>query len=123
MSVEPVHGVLVQGAPMLPDGPVILGIAVLTEDGEVMGAARCRHPPAWLWRASRLCIGYGETVITIARGGTYAAGLIVAMPAAWTGPGPVPLAPMWRISLGRPAELRAGNSMHVLDGVVAIIPD
>lgn len=124
MSVELVP---VVGAPM-PEGPVVLGIAVFTAGGELMGAARCPAPPAWLWRDGRLCVAYGEVRVVMRRRGWYAYGVICAMPAVITGAAPaggvvqLPLVPLWRIGLGESHELRAGDDMHVLDGLVAIVP-
>jgi hypothetical protein len=106
----------------LPDGPCSLGIAVFTADGTPLGAARCPFPPVWLWRGGRLCIAYGATRVVLRRRGVYAFGVICAIPATAEGT-VVPVAPMWRISLGEPHELRAGDNISILDGVVAITPD
>lgn len=116
----------VVGAP-LPDGPVTLVIAVFTAGRDMMGAAACPAQPRWLWRAGRLCVAYGRTRVVMRRGGVYAYGVICAIPEA--GPAPaagvvrLPLAPLWRISLGEGCELRPGDNMTIMDGVVEIIPD
>jgi hypothetical protein len=112
----------------MPDGPVVLWIAVFTAAGELMGAAPAELRPAWLWRDGRLCVAYGPVTVTVFSPGWYAFGVICAVPLSELGASHsrvsrMPFVPLWRISLGEPQELRAGDNIHVLDGVVAIIPE
>jgi hypothetical protein len=101
--------------PVMPDGPVVLGIAIFTEAGEYMGAARCDWPPEWLWRDGMLCVAYGPCQVIVRRPGRYSYGMICAVA------GRVAV-PLWRIGLGEPQQMRAGDDINVLDGVVAIEP-
>jgi len=107
-------------AGQLPDGPVELWFAVYDADGMLMGAAPATVPPTWLWRDGRLCLAYGHVRVIMSRPGTYDHAVICAVSVMPQG---APFAPLWRIGLGKPQELRAGSDMHIVDGVVAIIPD
>lgn len=102
----------------MPDGPVSLWIAVFDQAGGLLGAAPATGPLCWLWRNGALCLAYGRVAVTSLRAGRYDHGVICAVAEdapAWR--------PMWRIGLGEPADLRAGDVVHVLDGVVAITPE
>ena len=107
------------GAPM-PDGPVELWFAVYDAGGVLLGAAPATQPASWLWRDGRLCLAYGHVRVELSRPGIYDHAVICAVSALPQGS---PFRPLWRISLGEPRELRAGDDIHILDGVVAILPD
>lgn len=126
---QPRRGLVRYGAALpMPDGPVSLWFVVFSADGRIMGAARASLAPEWQWRGGRLCIGYGHVRVVMAEPGWYDSAVIVAVPqaaevAALGVPAEAtPYAPMWRIGLGEPRELRAGDDMHILDGVLAIEP-
>ena len=106
--------------PDMPDGPVELWFAVYSADGILMGAAPATAPLTWCWRDGRLCLAYGAVFVIMSRAGTYDYAMIGAVSLSPQGS---PFAPLWRIGLGKPQELRAGDSMSILDGVVALIPD
>ncbi len=107
-----------QGRPV-PDGPVELWFAVYDAGGVLLGAAPATRDPAWVWRGGRLCLAYGRVRVEMDRPGVYDYAVICAVSLL---PGGSPFAPLWRIGLGEPHELRAGDDIHILDGVVAILP-
>jgi hypothetical protein len=107
----------------VPDGPCALLFVVTTADGQVMGAAEAEHAPAWEWRGGRLCLAYGPVRVVVQVPGRYAYAVMCAVPAeGMAGPGPLPFAPLFLISLGEPKELPAGADIEILDGVLAIEP-
>lgn len=103
----------------LPDGPVELWVAVYAGEGLLMGAAPMTEPLAWLWRGGQLCLAYGPVRVIMRQPGTYSYGMICAVTA---GEQAAPFAPLWRIGLGKPQEMRPGDDVHILDGVIALIP-
>jgi hypothetical protein len=100
------------------DGRAELWVAVFTADWTLMGAAPAPPRPGLLWRDGRLCIDYSPVKVRIVRGGRYATGVICAVM-----PGARQYQPLWSVSLGPPGDLREGDDITVLDGVIAIIPD
>jgi hypothetical protein len=104
----------------MPDGPVSLWIVVFGEDDTLMGASPATGPLTWLWRDGRLCLAYGAITVRVVRPGWYACGVIGAVS---EGEQVAPLYPMWQIGLGKPQQMRVGDHIHILDGVVAITPD
>ena len=131
-EIEPSRprGLVRYGAALpVPDGPVSLWFVVFSTDGRIMGAARASLDPGWEWRGGRLCIGYGHVRVVMSWSGWYDSAVIVAVPqaaevdaVAGLPADATPYAPMWRIGLGEPRELRAGDDLHILDGVLAIVP-
>lgn len=110
------------GGPV-PDGPCALVFVVVAADGQMMGAAEATGTPAWEWRDGKLCLAYGSVRVTVQVPGWYDHAVMCAVPAGGTGPpGPLPYAPLFRISLGEPKRLRAGDNINILDGVIAITP-
>lgn len=103
----------------VPDGPVELWFAVYDAGGTLLGAAPATGPLTWCWRDGRLCLAYGHVRVVLSRPGVYDHAVICAVSVMPQGS---PFAPLWRIGLGEPHELRAGDDIHILDGVVAIIP-
>lgn len=105
----------------LPEGDVELWFAVFTDDGEFMGAAPAQSRPRWLWRGGKLCCDYSPVVITMMRQGRYSTGLICAVSPvtrAWQ--------PLLPVGLGKPGELKAGNTITIIDGIIAMtfgLPD
>jgi hypothetical protein len=104
--------------PGMPDGPVYLVIIVFTGDGELMGSAPVTRQPRWQWKDGALAISYSPVRVVLARGGTYSTALICAV-SADTGV----YVPLWPVSLGDPQQMRAGDDIHITDGVISIIPD
>lgn len=99
-----------------PDGPVELWFFVFATDGSFMGAAQARQQPSWLWRDGRLCCDYSPVRITITHGGTYSTGLICAVAGGM-------YRPLWPLSLGEPQELKAGDFITIIDGLISLIPE
>jgi hypothetical protein len=104
----------------IPDGPVTLWFAVTDAAGAIMGAARMPVPMPWRWQHGRLCAAYSGLRVIMTRPGWYAYGVICAVSGAEQ---VTPFMPLWRVSLGKPQELRAGDDLTVAEGVIAIIPD
>ena len=104
----------------IPDGPVTLWYAVTDAGGMVMGTAPMPPMMPWRWQDGRLCLAYSGLRVVITRPGWYAYGLICAVS---DGEQATPFIPLWRVSLGKPQELRAGDDIYILDGVIAISPD
>ena len=102
----------------LPDGPVELWILVFATDGALMGSARAARQPSWTWRNGKISLDYTPVHIVISHGGRYSTGLICAVSAANRN-----YRPLWPISLGEPQELRAGDDMTIIDGVVSLTPE
>ena len=104
----------------LPEGPVELWLAVASDEGAVMGAGPMTETPSWCWKDGRPAISYGPVRILIQRRGRYARGLIVAVSresGAWA-----PVCPIG-LSGGKRRELRAGDEMTMVDGVLALYPE
>jgi len=102
----------------LPDGLVVLEFVVFSGDGELMGSALVTREPRWLWRDRRLGISYTPLRVVLGRGGTYSTALICAV-----SPDTGTYVPLWPVSLGEPQEMRAGDSITITDGIIAITPD
>jgi hypothetical protein len=102
----------------MPDGPVHLVIIVFTDDGELMGSAPVTRQPRWLWRDGRLAVSYSPVTVRTSRAGRYSTALICAV-----SPDTGAYVPLWPVSLGDPQEMRAGDNIHITDGVISIIPD
>jgi hypothetical protein len=100
------------------DGHAELWVAVFTADWTFMGAAPCPPAPDLIWRDGRLCLVYSPVQVTIRRRGFYHTGVICAVM-----PGARQYQPLWPISLGTPRELRAGDTMSIVDGFIAIHPE
>jgi hypothetical protein len=100
------------------DGAAELWVAVFADDGTFMGAAPCPATPGLVWRDGRLCLVYSPVLVTMRRAGRYQTGVICAVMR-----GARQYRPLWPVSLGTPHELRAGDSMTILDGIIAITPD
>lgn len=104
----------------MPDGPVELWFAVYTAGGTLMGSAPATAPLAWYWRDGQLCVAYGPVHVVMSRPGRFEYAMICAVSAMPQGS---PFAPVWRISLNPKNELRAGDTMEIADGVIALLPD
>ena len=101
-----------------PPGPVQLWFAVFTDDGELMGAEPVTRQPRWLWRDGCLCLGYSPLTVTVTRAGRFSTGLICAV-----SPDTGVFRPQSPLSLGPGQDMRAGNTITVADGVIAIHPE
>jgi hypothetical protein len=104
----------------IPDGPVTLWYDVTEADGTVMGTAPMPATMPWRWRGGRLCLVYSGLRVVIARPGWYVYGVIYAVPGSEQA---APSIPLWQVSLGKSQQLRAGDDIHILDGMIAITPD
>jgi hypothetical protein len=100
------------------DGAAELWVAVFTADWTLMGAAPAAPRPPLVWRGGRLCLDYSPVYVTIRRRGIYRTGVICAVMR-----GARQYRPLWPVGLGEPKELRPGDDMTILDGIIEIDPD
>jgi hypothetical protein len=100
------------------DGRAELWVAIFTADWTFMGAAPAPPRPGLLWRGGRLCLDYSPVMVTVVRPGVYQTGVICAVM-----PGARQYRPLVPVPLGPPHELRAGDTITITDGVIALTFD
>jgi hypothetical protein len=97
----------------LPPGPVVLWLAVVSSQGQLMGAAAVPGPLLPCWRDGKLHVSYPPVHAAIEAAGRYDRAYIIAVSGrAWR--------PVARITLGPPRELRPGDSITVTDGTLSL---
>ena len=101
----------------MPDGPCELWAVISSTDRQFMGASPAGARPAWRWRGGKLCLDYSPVRVTVRDGGWYESCVLCAVT-----PAVHAYRAMWRLSLGKPAELRPGDNITITDGVIEIQP-
>jgi hypothetical protein len=101
----------------MPAGPVDLWVVIVAEEGEVMGAAPAGRT-GWRWAGGRLCYQYGPVRVPVLFAGRYATGHICAVSEQAR-----VYRPLWAVGLGEPQDLRAGDTLTITDGYIAVTPE
>ncbi len=102
----------------MPDGPMELWFAVFAGDGRFMGAAPAAQQPSWVWRNGQPCCNYSPVNVQVRHGGTPRTGMICAVSRqarTWR--------PLWPLPLDVPQPLQPGDFVHIVDGVISMIPE